>query len=393
MKAQHNPRLGRYSVTATGGEKVRAFIPPPLPPIPAIALAPLQTLLEQTNQALGRLDGLASVLPDLELFIYAYVRKEAVLSSQIEGTQSSLSDLLLFESEEAPGVPIEDVQEVSSYVAALNHGMRRLREGFPLSLRLLREIHQVLLRHGRGSDKQPGEFRVSQNWIGGSRPGNAAFVPPPPELVLELMGQLELFLHAERPEVPVLIKAGLAHVQFETIHPFLDGNGRLGRLLITFLLCAQGALQEPILYLSLYFKTHRQTYYDLLTRVRSHGDWEAWLGFFLEGVKETSVQAVNAARRILTLLDKDRKKIEALGRPAASVLRVHLYAQTHPIFSLAALTTALGITFPTAAAAVEHLQSLHIVREITGRQRDRRFAYSAYLKILNEGTETNSPHL
>ncbi|MBS1827916.1 MAG: Fic family protein [Acidobacteria bacterium] len=388
MKHQQNPRLGRYSVTTTSGERVRAFIPPPLPPIPAVALEPLQTLLEQANQALGRLDGLASVLPDLELLIYAYVRKEAVLSSQIEGTQSSLSDLLLFESDEAPGVPIEDVREVSSYVAALNHGLRRLREGFPLSLRLLREIHHVLLSHGRGSEKQPGEFRTSQNWIGGARPGNAAFVPPPPGFVPDLMGQLELFLHADRPEAPLLIKAALAHVQFETIHPFLDGNGRLGRLLITFLLCAQGALQEPILYLSLYFKTHRQAYYNHLTRVRSHGDWEAWLLFFLEGVKQTSAQSVAAARRILTLLDKDRKRIEELGRPAGSVLRVHLYAQTHPIFSLAALSKGIGTSFPTAAAAVEHLQSLHIVREITGRQRDRRFAYNSYLQILNEGTET-----
>lgn len=387
MEGQQNQRLGRYAVSTFGEETVRAFVPPPLPPVPAVALESLQLLLEQANQALGRLDGLASVLPDVSLFIYAYVRKEAVLSSQIEGTQSSLSDLLLFETEEAPGVPIEDVQEVSNYVAALYHGMTRLREGFPLSLRLIREIHEVLLSKGRGSDKEPGEFRRNQNWIGGARPGNALFVPPPPELVMECMGQLELFLHAEKPELPLLIRAGLVHVQFETIHPFLDGNGRLGRLLITFLLCAGRALHEPILYLSLFFKTHRQVYYDLLTSVRTTGNWEAWLEFFLTGVKETSDQAVNAARRIIGLLEADRKKIEGLGRPAASVLRVHQYAQTHPIISIASAAEKIGNTFPTVAGAVDHLQQLGIMREITGKQRHRLFAYGAYLDILNEGTE------
>lgn len=387
MEGQQNQRLGRYAVSTFGEETVRAFVPPPLPPVPAVALESLQLLLEQANQALGRLDGLASVLPDVSLFIYAYVRKEAVLSSQIEGTQSSLSDLLLFETEEAPGVPIEDVQEVSNYVAALYHGMTRLREGFPLSLRLIREIHEVLLSKGRGSDKEPGEFRRNQNWIGGARPGNALFVPPPPELVMECMGQLELFLHAEKPELPLLIRAGLVHVQFETIHPFLDGNGRLGRLLITFLLCAGRALHEPILYLSLFFKTHRQVYYDLLTSVRTTGNWEAWLEFFLTGVKEMSDQAVNAARRIIGLLEADRKKIEGLGRPAASVLRVHQYAQTHPIISIASAAEKIGNTFPTVAGAVDHLQQLGIMREITGKQRHRLFAYGAYLDILNEGTE------
>lgn len=374
-------------MSALGGEQVRAFIPPPLPPVPPVQLTSFQSLLEQANQALGRLDGLAYILPNLTLFLYAYVRKEAVLSSQIEGTQSSLSDLLLFETREAPGAPLEDVQEVSNYVLALNHGMRRLREGFPLSLRLIREIHAVLLSHGRGSDKEPGEFRRSQNWIGGTRPGNAAFVPPPPQYVMECMGQLELFLHEQRPDLPLLIRAGLAHVQFETIHPFLDGNGRLGRLLITFLLCAEGALHEPILYLSLYFKTHRQLYYDLLTRVRETGDWEAWLAFFLEGVKETSGQAITAARRIISMLEADRRKIEGLGRPAASVLRVHQYAQTHPILSIAAAVEQMGTTFPTVAGAIGHMQRLGIIREITGKQRNRLFAYGEYLDILTEGTE------
>lgn len=239
---------------------MRAFVPPPLPPAPPVRLEGLQQILGQANQALGRLDGLASTLPDLSLFLYAYVRKEAVLSSQIEGTQSSLSDLLLYENNETPGVPLQDVQEVSNYVAAMNHGLKRLRSGFPLSLRLMCEIHNILLAKGRGSDKQAGEFLRSQNWIGGSRPGNAVFVPPPPELVLGCMSDLELFVHEEKSKLPLLIKAALIHVQFETIHPFLDGNGRLGRLLITFLLCAHDAIQEPILYLSLYFKKHRSAY-------------------------------------------------------------------------------------------------------------------------------------
>ena len=257
-----------------------------------------------------------------------------MLSSQIEGTQSSLSDLLLYENDEAPGVPVEDVQEVSNYVAAMNHGLERIRSGFPLSLRLIREIHEILLSKGRGSGKQPGEFRRSQNWIGGSRPGNAVFVPPPPELLEECLGQLELFLHDEHTGLPLLVRAGLVHVQFETIHPFLDGNGRLGRLLITFLLCAQGALREPILYLSLYFKTNRAAYYELLDRVRTKGDWEAWLDFFLIGVRDTADQAADAAREILDLFNRDQKKIETLGRPAASVLRVFQHMQRNPIIAI-----------------------------------------------------------
>ena len=387
MPTRDNQRIGRFVVSTVGGETVRAYVPPALPPIPPVRLDSVQRLLEQANQALGRLDGLASFLPDLSLFIYAYVRKEALLSSQIEGTQSSLSDLLLFENQEVPGVPIEDVQDVSNYVAALSHGLKRMREGFPLSLRLIREIHEILLSRGRGSNKEPGEFRRTQNWIGGTRPGNAAFVPPPPELVMECMGQLESFLHTEARDLPLLIRAALAHVQFESIHPFLDGNGRLGRLLITFLLCAGGALSEPILYLSLYFKSNRQVYYDLLTSVRTSGNWEAWIEFFLTGVKETSEQAIASARRLIALLDDDRKKIEALGRPAASVLRVFHYAQTHPILSIAPAAEKIESTFPTVAAAIEHLQRLGILHEITGRQRHRLFAYRGYMDILNEGTE------
>ena len=365
---------------------MRAFLPPPLPPDPPVRLAELQQLLEQANQAIGRLDGLASMLPDISLFIYAYVRKEAVLSSQIEGTQSSLSDLLLFENNEAPGVPIHDVQEVSNYVAAMSHGLERIRSGFPLALRLIRETHGVLLSKGRGAEKQPGEFRRTQNWIGGSRPGNAVFVPPPPESVIECMGGLELFLHEELSGLPLLIRAGLAHVQFETIHPFLDGNGRVGRLLITFLLCAGGAMQAPILYLSLYFKTHRAAYYDLLERVRLKGDWEAWLDFFLTGVKETADQAASAAHRIVALFEDHERRIGALGRPAASVIRVFRQLQRNPIVSIPAMAQNSGLSAPTVAKALDRMMRMGILREITGRERGRLFVYQPYIAILDEGT-------
>ena len=268
--------VGRYEVTTYGGEQVRAFVPVPLPPVPPLRLdAPLLQALEAATLALGRLDAISDLLPDEDLLLYAYVRKEAALSSQIEGTQSSLSDLLLFESKETPGVPLDDVTEVSNYVAALEHGLHRLGEDLPLSNRLIREIHSVLLSEGRGSDRLPGEFRRSQNWIGGTRPGNAAFVPPPHTALPDCMGAFERFLHAEEDGLPVLIRAALAHVQFETIHPFLDGNGRIGRLLITLLLSERRILRQPLLYLSLYFKQHRGDYYDLLNQVRRTGDWEA----------------------------------------------------------------------------------------------------------------------
>jgi len=272
---------GHYITISTVSEKVQAFVPVPLPPAPPIEWSPeLREKFDQALLALGRLDSMSVLLPDTSLFLYMYIRKEAVLSSMIEGTQSSLSDLLLFEFEHQPGVPLDDVQEVSNYVAALNYGLHRLNEEFPLSLRLLKEIHSVLLSKGRGNECDPGEFRKSQNWIGGSRPETAAFVPPPPDQVQECMGKFELFLHDLPEKTPVLVKAALAHVQFETIHPFLDGNGRLGRLLITLLLCSQKILKEPMLYLSLYFKTHRERYYKLLNNVRLTGDWESWLDFF-----------------------------------------------------------------------------------------------------------------
>ena len=378
---------GHYvPLPSAAGEKARAFVPNPLPPDPPLDLQPeLQELVSQAMLSLGRLDGLAAVLPDPALFIYSYVRKEAVLSSQIEGTQSSLDDLLLFENDATPGVPLDDVQEVSNYVAAMNHGLHRLKT-LPLSLRLMKEIHGVLLSKGRGSKKEPGEFRRSQNWVGGSRPGNAIFVPPPPDHVLECLGAVEKFLHNDPVKTPVLIKAALAHVQFETIHPFLDGNGRLGRLLITFLLCAEGALREPLLYLSLYFKQHRQRYYELLQAVRLTGDWEAWLRFFLTGVAETAAQAADTARALMKLAAADEKRVEAIGKAAGSALRVHRMLQAQPLISIASASKQLKLTFPTVTASLKHLEKLGIVRETTGSKYGRLYAYVRYLKILNAET-------
>ena len=381
-------RTGRYEVTSVAGERVRAFVPRPLPPTPPLEpVGARQLVLEQALLALGRLDSVSTLLPDPHLFLYTYVRKEAVLSSQIEGTQSSLSDLLLFELKEAPGVPMDDVVEVSNYVAALNHGLRRLKGDFPLSNRLIREIHAKLLSRGRGSGKEPGEFRRSQNWIGGSGPGTAHFVPPPPHAVADSMGDLERFLHDEKTPLPVLVRAGLAHVQFETIHPFLDGNGRVGRLLITLLLSHAGVLKEPLLYLSLYFKQNRAEYYRLLDRVRTRGDWEAWIDFFLEGVRSTADSAVATARRLVALFDEDRKRIQGGGRAAGSALRVHDILRERPVTSLKEVSRRTKLSFPAASSGMQLLAKLGVARELTGRRRNRLFAYDRYLAILNEGTE------
>ena len=381
---------GRYEVSTAGGEAVRAFVPAALPPVPPLVLdGHLQELLEQAVLAVGRLDSLSALLPDTGLFLYTYVRKEAVLSSQIEGTQSSLSDLLLFELEGAPGVPFDDVVEVSNYVAALEHGLRRLREDIPLCNRLIREIHGVLLARGRGSTKDPGEFRRSQNWIGGSRPGTAVYVPPPPQLVEDCMFGLERFLQAGHERMPVVIRAALAHVQFETIHPFLDGNGRVGRLLITFLLCHAGILRQPLLYLSLYFKKNRDEYYSLLDRVRREGEWEAWLEFFLEGVRQTADGAVATARRLESLFQEDRNRIQARGRVAGSALRVHDALKERPITSIQEIRRRSGISFPAVSTGLSLLDELGIAREYTGRKRNRLFGYSRYIAILSEGTESS----
>jgi len=381
-------RTGTYEVTVSGSEQVRAFIPAPLPPVPALDLTgPLSLLLERALLALGRLDTIAAVLPATTHFLYSYVRKEAVLSSRIEGTQSSLSDLLLFELDEAPGAPLDDVTEVSNYVAALDHGLARLRDGFPLSSRLIREIHGVLLARGRGAGKDPGQFRRSQNWIGGTRPGNAVFVPPPATTIQELMAALERFIHADRNGLPVLLRAGLAHVQFETIHPFLDGNGRVGRLLVTLMLCHAGILREPMLYLSIYLKQHRAEYYRMLDQVRDTGDWERWLAFFLEGVRETAEGALVTAGRLEELFRSDRARIERKGRRIGSMLRVHDSLKERPLATVKTIVRRTGLTAPTAGRMLEELAAMRIAREVTGGRRNRVFAYQRYLEILNEGTE------
>ena len=389
MSPKANNRLGRTRSITSQGETVSAFIPPSLPPDPPLDMAGLYPLLERATHALGKLDGIETTLPNLDLFLYYYSRKEALLSSQIEGTQSSFSDLLLHENDQLPSsAPLnDDVTEVSAYMKAMDHGLKRLRAGFPLSLRLIREIHEILLSGSRGQEKQPGEFRDSQNWVGGTRPGNALFVPPPPEELMNCLGPLEIFLHDDSHGLPLLIKAGLVHVQFETIHPFSDGNGRLGRLLITLMLCNAGRLQEPSLYLSLYLKTHRSTYYHLLQAVRDQGVWEEWLAFFLTGIEASANNAVETAIRLQALFKQDTLRIETLGRAAPNGLRLHQYLQAEPIASIPEISTALSLTRSTVSKAIAHLEKLGIVQEITERQRDRLYAYNTYLAILSEGTE------
>jgi len=382
---------GRYVTISTVGEIAQAFLPAPLPPQPPIDWSPeLRGKFDQALLALGRLDSVATLLPSASLFLYMYMRKEAVLSSMIEGTQSSLSDLLLFEMGQAPGVPLDDAQEVSNYVAALQHGLARLAEGFPLSLRLIKEMHAALLAKGRGDTQTPGEFRRSQNWIGGTRPGNAAFVPPPAEYVQECMGSLELFLHDQPEPTSPLLKAALAHVQFETIHPFLDGNGRLGRLLITLLLCEQGTLRAPLLYLSLYFKSHRRYYYELLNGVRQTGDWEAWLSFFAEAVIVTASQAVETAQQLTSLAEEDKDAITTLGRAAPSALLVHQALLEHPIATSGWMVSKTGISPATVNKSLTLLEELGIVREITQNKRNRLFSYTRYVDILSRGVEPPS---
>ncbi|MGE4072838.1 MAG: Fic family protein [Lysobacterales bacterium] len=382
----NRPSQGRYLTVSTTGEAFSAFIPAPLPPHPPIdwTLA-LRKRFDDALLALGRLDAVTELLPNANLLLYGFVRKEAVLSSMIEGTQSSLADLMLHELGEAPGVPLADVREVSQYVAALDHGLTRLREGFPLSMRLLREVHEVLLSHGRGAQHTPGEFRRSQVWIGGTRPGNAAFVPPPAHEVPECLSQLERFLHDDPEPTPPLVKAALAHLQFETIHPFLDGNGRVGRLLITLQLCADGLLREPLLYVSLHFKTERRRYYELLNAVRDHGDWESWLAFFADAVQISATQAAATAKRLLELCATDRTRIQNLGRAATSALAVFESLQQQPIATANSLVAATGLTPATVNKSLAHLNRLDIVNEITGRSRGRVFAYRGYVELLNEG--------
>jgi Fic family protein len=384
MIASTSERAGRLIVVQSGPDGYSAFVPAPLPPDPPLRIDPsTQALLDEANQALGRLDGVTLLLPDPGQFLYSYIRKEAVLSSQIEGTQSSLSDLLLFENEAVPGVPLDDVEETSNYIAAMSHGLARIESGqLPLSNRLLREVHELLMSGVRGGDKAPGDFRRSQNWLGGTRPGNSRFVPPPATEVVPAMSDLEKFLHDDPVPTPILVKAALAHVQFETIHPFLDGNGRVGRLLITLLLCSEKVLQQPLLYLSLYFKQNRDAYYDHLQRVRTEGAWEQWLEFFLEGVIAVASSATETARRIRQLVEQDRDRVHGFGRGAASALRVHELAGRRIVLTAGGTAERLALSVPTVNGALARLEQAGILREVTGRRRGRIFVYDAYLALL-----------
>ncbi len=384
--AKHKNPSGHFIETVAFDETVRAFIPDDLPPDINLAAPDILRRLTEANRALGRLDGIKDLLPNPDLFLYFYVRKEALLSSQIEGTQSSFSDLLLFESEEIPRAPLDDVSEVSNYVKAMNLGLERLQT-LPLSTRLLKEIHAVLMQGVRGKNKNPGEFRRSQNWIGGTRPGRAQFVPPPPNKVIALMSDLEKFIQADTlSEVP-LIKAAIAHVQFETIHPFLDGNGRLGRLLITLMLCDSKTLHDPLLYLSLYLKSRRSTYYDLLSRVRTDGAWQDWLIFFLDGVIETSAQAYKTAQALRTLFEADMQDVKALGRASDSVMRVLSVMQKRPIANVKTLSRMSGLTPPTVRSALSKLIKQGIVIQPGDAMRDKHYIYKETLKILEQGTD------
>jgi Fic family protein len=389
-----NPRIGRYVSTVAFDETVNAYVPPPLPPEPPLAIsAQLLQRLSEADRAIGRLDGVAMLLPDKALFLYMYVRKEAVLSSQIEGTQSTLDELLQYENAALAGRPLDDITEVSNYVDAMMFGLNVLRDpkGLPLCLRLLRDMHARLLRKGRGQGKNPGQFRRSQNWIGGTRPGNAHFVPPPVNEMEKCLGELERFLHDDSEPIPPLIKAGMLHVQFESIHPFLDGNGRLGRLMIALFLVEKKILHEPLLYLSLYLKAHREQYYRLLQDVRLRGEWEAWTEFFLTGVAETANNAYESAMRIVALFQTDRERIAASGEQTHSMLRLHELLQTHPFLNAAQARQKTGLSAPTVNRTFEALEHLKVVGEITGKQRGRVFAYTEFLKILESGTQVQPP--
>ncbi|MBI3526994.1 MAG: Fic family protein [Betaproteobacteria bacterium] len=382
-----NSRLGNYVPTVAAGKAAQAFIPPVLPPVPPLQLEPMLGLLEQAQVAIGKLEGLAQLLPDVDRFIYAYLRKEALLSSQIEGTQSSLSDLLLHEIEAAPGVPAEDVEEVSNYVAAIRAGLSRVREGYPVTLNLMRDLHRILLQGQRGRNKDPGELRRSQVWIQDGY-GRINFVPPPADQVLPLLGKLEKYINEEKPSLPVLVRAALIHAQFETIHPFHDGNGRLGRLLITLFLCAGGLMREPTLYLSLYFKINRNEYYRALQDIRQKGAWEEWVEFFLRGVAEVANEAATTARELTDLIKTDRDKILARsGRSNAAVYKVYDLMEKQIYATVPNVQKELNVSAPTARSALVELLNLGIVKEVTGQDRNRVYVYTSYLEILQRGAE------
>jgi len=385
----HRPQPGHYITVSTAGEPFKAFLPAPLPPEPPLVWsATLRRKFDAALVALGRLDAVTVLLPNAASLLYSFVRKEAVLSSQIEGTQSSLADLMLYEIDAEPGVPVEDAREVSRCVAALERGLKLLRGGMPVCTRLLCDMHKVLLAHPGGKAKARGELRRTHVWIGGTRPGNAVFVPPPPGDVPNCLGPLERFLNDEPEPVPPLLKAALAHVQFETIHPFLDGNGRIGRLLIVMQLVADGVLREPMLYPSLFFKRHRALYYELLNDVRLRGDWERWLDFFAEGIETSAAQAVATANTLLALVNADRDRIARLGRAAPSALAVHQALQRQPIATAASLVKATRLTAATVNKSLAHLERISVVEELTNRLRGRVFSYGNYVQELAAEIET-----
>ena len=379
-------RVGQFIEKSVGEETYKCYVPKKLPPDPPIQMERFYVPLERAGVSLGELNGITKTLPDSFLFLSLFTKKEAILSSQIEGTRCSLSDFLLFENSEEKRNPFDEQTEVANYMKAMNYGMAQIRK-LPLSRRLLCEIHRKLLSTGRGAEKHPGEIRTSQNWIGGSRPGNAAFIPPPPEDIAECFGDFEKFIHDENSPLPVLIKTAIAHVQFETIHPFLDGNGRLGRLLITFMLCLSGLLREPLLYLSLYFKTHKQQYYDLLQSVRETGDWEAWIQFFLEGIHTTAKQVFNASQEIVSLFKKDEEQIMRLKKDTAGVLKTYNHLKKQPLSNAKNIVRSSQSTLPTVLRSLRALEEAGLVKELTGRRKNKVFVYKNYLNILNQETE------
>ena len=378
---------GRFETCFMPTESYRAFVPIPLPPEPPVEIGAFSALLDQANRSIGELNGVVDTASDPSLLTYMYVRREAVLSSQIEGTQSTLDDLMKYESEHAVGVPVPEAEEVSTYVAALNHGLKRLHEGFPLSLRLVREVHEILLKHSRGYNKRPGIFRESQNWIGGSRPGNARFVPPPPHMLMECLGAWETFMNEQDESIPTLVRAALLHVQFETIHPFLDGNGRVGRLLITLYLCASGILRSPLFYPSLFFKKNRSLYYEALNAVRKDGDWEAWVSFFLEGVIEAARDAKDTLVTAQRIFIKGYEKIATLKRAAGSAGIVFREFCRKPLLTIAEITRETGLSKPTVIKSVRHLLDIGLVANNSTRKWGQIYTFTRYAELISRDTE------
>jgi len=388
---------GRYERTTTGGEEVAAFVPFPLPPAePGLMLDAARVERVRTGeQALARLELAGEMVPSLDWFIYAFVRKEAVLSSQIEGTQATLVDLLTFEAEEAAAPtmasrpPTADVEEVCNYLEALTYARGQLRDpqGLPLSMRLLSDIHQRLMRGVRGADKRPGEIRRSQNWVGGTRPGNALYVPPPPHLLGDVLSSFEQYLNADDPTLPPLVRAGLLHVQFESIHPYLDGNGRIGRLLVTLVLEHWQLLSKPLLYLSLYFKRHRDEYYRRLSAVRVDGDWEGWTDFFLDGVATIADEGVASAQDLFALVTADRTRVLSQDTTSVAAIRLFELLPRHPLVSAASVVKLLETSKPTAGRAIDTLTAAGVLVETTGKKRDRWYSYDGYLERLRVGTD------